>query len=58
MNVVVEVKAVDEAYGNGLGVDVAARGDRSCVLLELGIDFEGDLIGEFEIEAAAVGEDI
>lgn len=58
MDVVVEVEAVDEAYGDGLGVDVAAGGDRSGVLLELGIDFEGDLIGKFEIETATVGEDI
>ena len=58
MDLVVEVKMVDETNAYGLGIDVSAGGDRGGVLLELGIDLERESISEVEIEASTEGKDV
>jgi len=49
-------EAVNDTNGDGLGVEAAAGGDRRGIALELGVDLEGEVVSEGEIEAAACAE--
>jgi hypothetical protein len=51
-------EAVDNANGDGLGVDGAAGGDGRAIVLELAINLEGKVVGEGVIKAAAEGVDV
>jgi hypothetical protein len=55
VDVVVEVEAVGDADAEGFGVDLAAGVDGNANALELAIKFEGELVSDIEVEAAANG---
>ena len=51
-------ETVDDAEGQGLGVDAAAGGDGRAVVLKLEIDFKCEMIGKNVIDATARGVDV
>ena len=46
-------EAIDDADGEGRGPKAAAGGDGRAIVLILGVNLEGEVVGEDEIEAAA-----
>jgi hypothetical protein len=49
-------EAVDDADGDGRGVEAAAGSNGGAIALKLGVNLDGEVLGEGEIEAATGGE--